>query len=108
MGVKSRRCARPSGLVVLLDALAHHEPVDQAAAVRVVRIGLIERNDEDGIAGRWVQVAAVDQRLQDVGLEPCIGNRASGDRAIMAVITSIGSDEGIIRQRPIGKVMGKS
>ena len=54
MRVKSGRCAGSGGLIVLLDSLAHHKPVDQAASVGVVGIGLIKGDDEDGVAGRWV------------------------------------------------------
>ena len=47
-------------MVVLLDALAHHKPVDLAASVGVVGIGLIEHDDKNSVAGGWVQVSAVE------------------------------------------------
>lgn len=54
------------GHIVLFDVSPHHEPVEPTASVRAVGVGLVERNDDNGVAGRWVQMAAIKQRLENI------------------------------------------
>jgi hypothetical protein len=51
------------GLVILLDALADHEPVDGASSIRIIGVRLVERNDDHRVTGVWVEVSSIEERL---------------------------------------------
>jgi len=63
MGVITRRRAGTGGLIILLDALAHHEPVNGATSVGIVGVRFVDGNNDDGVTGVGIQVSAVYQRL---------------------------------------------